>query len=222
MPDRIDKINRTDYERVEASAETDKEKGQREQENAKDSFSSTKEKTDWEIFLDRSKLWNKNIQIHQHEVEKVLFKRMNLKTDPSLLMVDIVLKGEEVISPAFIALSRMKALQIKNLLLDEPIPKELLFVDDILRITIPKNPQLFKEMQQEAKEQKNKESSSAHSQPVFPNTEKKPEDFIEKLLYQVRLKDQKTKELRIDNMAIYGAAFLIFIIICTGIILILS
>ena len=68
---------------------------------------------------------------------------MNLKTDPSLLRIDIFLKGGEEISPAFLSISRILGLKMKSFNSGDEIPLNLLLVDNVLRITIPANPEIF-------------------------------------------------------------------------------
>src|SRR5687768_4657187 len=105
MAERIDKKGQYEYLRVDSSAETDKDRSQSGQEedrdSGKDQFQKLQDKTDWNIFLDKSHLWKKNIQINTEEIDAVIFRKLNLKTDPSLLRVDINLADGGSISPAF-------------------------------------------------------------------------------------------------------------------------
>lgn len=155
MVDRIDKIDGAEnYWKIAASTETDKEKSHQEQDSRKkDVFDSLGEKTDWKSLFDKSKLWNHNIQLGRDETKQVLFRKLNLKTDPSLLKVDVELNGGETITPAFISISRSVGLQIKNLKNGDAIPLNLIFQGDLLRLTIPTNPELFIQEEEKAKQQ---------------------------------------------------------------------
>ncbi|MBX7149104.1 hypothetical protein K1X76_08450 [bacterium] len=142
--ERIDKLRETDYLRVDASAESQKD---REQEDGgqQDNFQGLSDKTDWKLLLDKSKLWKKNIQIPVDDIEVIYYRKVNLKTDPSLLRIDLTLKNGEKIAPAFLAISRMAALQIKDLKSGDPLKVANLTRDNILQVTIPLNPALFKD-----------------------------------------------------------------------------
>lgn len=140
MVDRIDKTFQREPWVVESPTESDREKQSGQGESSQDGYAAFQEKTDWRLLFDQSKLWKKNIQVHDDEIEKILFRKINLKTDPSLLRVDIHLKTGEVISPAFISLSRMNGLKIKHLKSGEEVSSKLLSQDPILRITIPTQP----------------------------------------------------------------------------------
>lgn len=144
MVDRIDKSIRVDDPwKIQSTAETYKEKG--DQESSKDEFSGFQEKTDWNLLFDRSKLWKKNIQLQGSEIQSIVFRKINLKTDPSLLRIDVVLNGGEKISPAFLAISRAQGLQIKNLHSGDLVDPALLLQNESMTVTIPTNPDIFKE-----------------------------------------------------------------------------
>ncbi len=147
MVDRIDKTDRVEeYWKIDSSAETYKDKQQGENEGNPDAFASLSEKTDWKLLFDKSQLWKKNIQVLKEEIKQVVFRKLNLKTDPSLLRIDVELISGEKISPAFLAISRYAALQLKNLKSGDPIPESSIMPDSaVLHITIPSNPELFTE-----------------------------------------------------------------------------
>lgn len=145
MVERIDKTDRLEYWKVGASTESQKDREQKEESPQKDAFASLSEKTDWRLLFDKSKLWKRNIQILKEEIKSVVYRKINLKTDPSLLRVDIELNGGEWISPAFLAVSRQVGLKIKNLKSREKIPPDLILNNNILRITVPANPQMFRD-----------------------------------------------------------------------------
>lgn len=155
MVDRIDKIDGVEnYWKLDSSSETDKEKSHQEQDSQKkDAFDSLGEKTDWKALFDKSKLWNHNIQLGRDETKQVLFRKLNLKTDPSLLKVDVELNGGETISPAFLSVSRSIGLQMKDFKNGEAIPLNLIFQGDLLRLTIPTNPELFIAEEKKSKQQ---------------------------------------------------------------------
>ncbi len=153
MVDRIDKTDRFEYWQVASSAEAHKDRGQggdaneENKQSSRDGFASLGEATDWRLLFDKSKLWKRNIQVSRDEVKKVVFRKINLKTDPSLLRVDVELNGGETISPAFLSISRSVGLKIKNLQAGDTIPDDLIFQKDILSITTPLNPSLFVEQE---------------------------------------------------------------------------
>lgn len=113
------------------------------QDEGKDAYDALHEKTDWHLLFEKSRLWKQNIQIGRDEIADVLFQKINLKTDPSLLRVDIVLKDGATISPAFVSISRGVGFKIKNLKPGEAIPRDIILKDNFLRITIPADPKLF-------------------------------------------------------------------------------
>jgi len=141
--ERIDKTDHPEYWQVAASAETHKDKGQGQEESPSDHFEALGESTDWRLLFDKSKLWKKNIQVLKDELKRIIFRKINLKTDPSLLRVDIELASGEMISPAFVSISRLDAFKIKSLRSGDVIPEAFLLRDGVLHINIPTNPQLF-------------------------------------------------------------------------------
>ncbi len=145
MVERIDKTDRLEYWKVSASTESQKDREQKEESSQKDAFASLSDKTDWKLLFDKSKLWKRNIQVLKEEIKNVVYRKINLKTDPSLLRVDVELTGGETISPAFLAVSRQVGLKIKNMKSRETIPLDLILHNNMLRITVPTNPQMFKD-----------------------------------------------------------------------------
>lgn len=141
--ERIDKTDIPEYWQVAASTEAHKDKKQNQEESASDHFEALGEKTDWQLLLNKSQLWKKNIQVLKEEIRQVLFRKVNLKTDPSLLRVDIELVNGDVISPAFLLVSRLDAFKIKRLKSGDAIPENFLYRNGALNITIPSDPKLF-------------------------------------------------------------------------------
>ncbi len=155
--DRIDKTDRREYWQVSAPTESDKDKESSQgdaQEEHSDHFEAFGERTDWNILFDKSKLWKRNIQVLKEEIQKLIFRKINLKTDPSLLRLDIELIGGEIITPAFVAISRMNAFRIKHLKNGDIIPPDFLIKDGTLTVNIPTNPKLFEEIKVKDTEKK--------------------------------------------------------------------
>ena len=201
---------------MQESAATHKEAGSGEQGEGKDAYGALHEKTDWHLLFEKSRLWKQNIQIGRDEINEVLFQKINLKTDPSLLRVDITLKDGEKISPAFVSISRETGFKIKHLMKGEPIPREIILKDNFLRITIPADPQLFA-----------REEVTAGG-PVKPKPEVLPKVLEETtitrylgrpLLEALKLKDSVTGKLRTEILLIYGVSVLIFSLFLGGILL---
>lgn len=231
MADRIDKMGHMEYWRVHASTETHKDRGQEEDkrdQEGKDAFSSLQDKTDWKLLLDKSSLWKRNIQILKEEIDKVLFKKINLRTDPSLLRVDILLKGGEKISPAFVSISRAVGLRIKNMNSGDPIPEDLILRDNVLRITIPANPELFAKeealLAKQAKQRKTKKPAVSPPHKVEPKTApagEAEESTIRKKTSRIkdaffRLRDPETKKFNPEMALIYTVAFLVVLLVIVG------
>ena len=151
MVDRLDKVDRLEAWRVQEAPESKKGEAQ-EQESGKDAFAALNERTDWKLLFEKSRLWKRNIQVTSDEIDKVFYVKINLKTDPSLLRIDILLKGGATISPAFMSVSRMIGLKIKNLKMGDPIPEEYILSNKMLRITVPADPSLFAGEKRPAKE----------------------------------------------------------------------
>lgn len=135
MVERIDKTDQHDaYWRIESTVSTQKEK--RDQESHSDQYDDF-DKTDWNLLFDKSQLWKKNIAIPKNEIEKIQYGKVNLKTDPCLLRVDIFLKNGTSIAPAFVSLARLQGLKIKNFLTGQELPIDSITNEEVLRITIP-------------------------------------------------------------------------------------
>lgn len=211
MADRIDKINRNDYERVEASVESQKDRSRDEnqqEESDKDEFAKAKEKTDWKFLLDNAPQWKRNIQLAREEVEKIIFKKISLKTEPSLLRIDVVLKDGEIISPAFMAISRLVGLKIKNLNSGDLIPAHLLFHNNILRVTIPSNPEYLDQ------------KSGTGTIQAIPE-KKSPEIPLQKAPARRgnsywQLFDPQTGRIKLEVGLIYGISGIVIILIIIG------
>ncbi|OGQ06551.1 MAG: hypothetical protein A3G32_01495 [Deltaproteobacteria bacterium RIFCSPLOWO2_12_FULL_40_28] len=204
MADRIDKINRVDYERVEASVESQKDRSRDEnqEDRDKDEFAKAKEKTDWKLLLDNAPQWKRNIQLAREEVEKIIFQKISLKTEPSLLRIDVVLKDGEIISPAFMAISRLVGLKIKNLNSGDLVPPHLLFHNHVLRITIPSNPDYL-----------DQKRSSGTIQPAQAIQEKEPSP---KETSYWQLFDPQTGRIKLEVSLIYGISGIVIILIIIG------
>lgn len=225
MVDRIDKTFQREPWVVESPTESDREKQSGQGESSHDGYAAFQEKTDWRLLFDQSKLWKKNIQVHDDEIEKILFRKINLKTDPSLLRVDIHLKTGEIIMPAFISLSRMNGLKIKHLKSGEEVSYKLLSQDPILRITIPTQPELFDDKNPPQLEQQ------VHTpQPVINRQPQGTDEagevtqihqsVAEKWLTRLKIRDPLSHDLRFEIAITYILAFL-FILFMGGLLFLL-
>lgn len=167
--ERIDKGDRFEYWKIQSMVEAQKDR-QSGQETGKDAFRAFGEKTDWELLFDKSRLWRRGIRVTRDEIGQVFFRKINLKTDPSLLRVDVQLKGGETISPAFVSISRATGLKIKNLIPGDPIPEEYVLNNDILYITVPANPELFREEERKIREESKKTAAPTDEATVKKKT----------------------------------------------------
>lgn len=148
MADRIDKISSNEAWRVQETKDSRKNseeqnQDQNQQSKDQDQFEHLHDKTDWNLLLEKSRLWKKNYQIPLSDIDQVIFRKVNLKTDPSLLRIEVHTNSGEIIDPAFIAIDRMNALKIKNLESGNPMNLDLITKDTILRITVPRDPAPF-------------------------------------------------------------------------------
>ena len=96
--------------------------------------------------FNKSRLWKKNIQIPERDIDQIFFRKLNLKTDPSLLRVDMKLKSGENVSPAFLTLARAEAFKIKHLATGEPLPLKHVLQDKSVWVTLPSDPKMFEEV----------------------------------------------------------------------------
>lgn len=146
MVERIEKKDHLEYWQVDASAESKKEQGGGGQESeGRDAFEKLHDKTDWQLLFDKSRLWKKNIQIPEQDIDQILFRKLNLKTDPSLLRVDMKLKSGESVSPAFLTLARAEAFKIKHLATGQPLPLKHVLQGKSVWVTLPSNPKMLED-----------------------------------------------------------------------------
>lgn len=207
--ERIDKTDRLDYWKVQASSETHKDKEQGQQETGKDAFASLSEKTDWKLFFGKNQLWKKNIQVQKEEIENIIFKKINLKTDPSLLRIDVELTGGEKISPAFLAVPRALGLQLKNLKPGDLIQEKYLMKDNTLRLTVPTNPKWFTEAE--------KKQKAIPKAPVDESDEATVKrNKMSRLGNLLALRDPQTHQIRLETVLVYGIAGLLLILFIGG------
>ncbi|MBI2339110.1 MAG: hypothetical protein HYU99_01925 [Deltaproteobacteria bacterium] len=197
--ERIDKTDRFEYWKVQSFTETQKDR-QSGHDASKDAFQAFGEKTDWELLFDKSRLWKRGIQVARDEIGAIVFRKINLKTDPSLLRVDVELKGGGNISPAFVSISRATGLKIKNLQPGDRIPEEQVLHNDILYITVPANPELFREEEKKIAGESKKTSVPAEEATVKKNVTPDP--------------------LRPEMLLVYGVAVLMILLIIGGYLLI--
>ncbi|HBF13674.1 MAG TPA: hypothetical protein DDW49_09890 [Deltaproteobacteria bacterium] len=219
MVDRIEKTERFEYWQVRDTAETHKDREQKE-DNGKDAFQSFQEKTDWQLLFDKTQLWNKNVQLTKDEIEKIIFKKMNLKTDPSLLRVNIILKGGGLMNPAFLAISRQVALTLKTLKTDDIIPLETLTKDNVLRITVPRDPQSFLKEEEQLRTEEKKSAPPASRNNEGSTTGIHPAKQTGNILQTLNILNTKTHRIKKDILTIYAIALVVFVLFVWGLILI--
>jgi len=211
MVERIEKKEHFEYWQVEASTQTHKDRKEGE-ESPHDQFSQAQETTDWNLFLDKSRLWNKNIQVLHDEIHKIIFQKINLKTDPSLLRIDVHLVGGEIISPAFISIVRRECLKLKNFTAGQEIPVSLLVRNKTLQIITPTNPQQFLEEEKKL-QQKPKapfialsEDTTTVIKPAF----KSPATFT--------IWDKEKHKIKFDVLALYIVTLILTFMFIVGLI----
>ena len=207
MVDRIDKTANLEPWRVQEATSAKKDSNSGEQDGSKDAFAALHEKTDWHLLFEKSRLWKQNIQVGRDEIAEVLFQKINLKTDPSLLRVDIILKDGGKISPAFVSVSRGDGFKIKNLTTGKAIPPELILRDNFLRITIPADPKMFaqEEVTQVGKE-KPKEDPEETTITKFLGTR----------WPWLLPRDPQTKNIRTEMLLIYGVSIVALALVIGG------
>ncbi|EKD46976.1 MAG: hypothetical protein ACD_66C00270G0003 [uncultured bacterium] len=214
MVERIEKKEFFEYWQVEASTETHKDRKE-DEESQGDGYKTPYETTDWKLFFDKSQLWNKNIQILKEEIAQIVFQKINLKSDPSLLRVDIFLNSGSKISPAFVSLSRAESLMLKNML-----PGHLMSLDTIVKnksliVMVPTNPEKFIE---EEKKLQLKRSNKGHvlSQELSEETTTVIKQTVKNSVFILR--DQKTGKIKMDVFTLYVVTLVLFFMLLTGII----
>lgn len=215
MPiERLDKTDRLEPWRVQATTDSSKGKEEgEEKEQGKDVFASLHDKTDWQILFNKKSEWKTGIQVLREEIDQILFRKINLKTDPSLLRIDIILKGGEKISPAFIAISRAIGLKIKDLNSGDPIPEPLIMKGNILRVTTPSDPKRFAEWEKRAKKEAPKSSNApGETEEDFTIKKARGPSFLERL----KIKDPATRQTRVEIALIYGMILFILLMVIWG------
>lgn len=214
----MDKTDRLEPWRVQATTDSGKGKQEgEEKEQGKDAFASLHDKTDWQILFSKKSQWKTGIQVLREEIDQILFRKINLKTDPSLLRIDIILKGGGKISPAFMAISRAVGLKIKDLNSGDPIPEPLIMKGNILRVTTPSDPKRFAEWEKRSKKEGPKSSKAPGSESEEDLTIKKARGLS--LLERLKIKDPATKQTRVEIALIYGMILFILLMVIWGIFL---
>ena|SRR3990167_8624927 len=215
--ERIDKTDRFEYWKIQSTVETQKDR-QSGQDTGQDAFQALGEKTDWELLFDKSRLWKRGIQVAKDEIEKVIFRKINLKTDPSLLRVDVELKGGETISPAFVSIYRAVGLKIKNIRSGDRVPEEYLLNNNILYITVPSNPKLFIEEEKRIGEE-SKKTFADDGEATVKKTRPAGGKGLAGLI-PPGIIDPQTNRLRPEMLLVYGVALLTLALIIGGYLLI--
>ncbi len=200
MVERIVNRDLLEYWKVDSSHETEKD---RQQSEGDSEFSSPYDKTDWKLLFDKSRLWNRNVRVTLDEVDSIYFKKINLKGDPSLLRVDILLKSGSRISPAFLHISRGHGLKLKNLKPGSRIDPTELTRDPHLQVTVPANPALF-----QAEESKIQEVTKTIV-PVKRESEETTKILRVTKLGFLSLKDPITQKTRPEIVILYSLAFIL-------------
>jgi hypothetical protein len=215
MAERIDKTGQYEYLRVDSSAASDKDRGQsgeeEDRDSGKDQFQKFQDKTDWNVFLDKSQLWKQNIEIDIQDIESVIFKNINLKTDPSLLRVDVILTDGGSISPAFIPISRVLALKMKDLKPGEKIPEEFIVKDNVLRITIPTNPEMLVPEAGTRPQQMPSFGDDTDKTVINP-----PLSWYNRIWIRLNIKDPITSKIKVEFTLIYFVVFLVLVFLGFG------
>ncbi len=212
MVERIEKKEAFEYWQVEAAAQTHKDRKEGEG-SSQDQYKNPFETTDWNLFFDKSRLWNKNIQILKEEISQIVFQKINLKTDPSLLRVNIHLNGGEIISPAFISIKRNESLKFKTLPPGQLLPLESILKDKTLHVMVPTNPSQFLEEEKKLQQKQKRILTPASALTEDTTTVIKPNRAAKSHAFS--LKDTKTGKIRADVLTLYlvSAALLCLLLI---------
>lgn len=214
MVERIEKKEYFEYWQVETANEAHKDRRDGE-ESPQDQYKNPFETTDWKLFFDKSRLWNKNIQVLRDEISQIVFQKINLKTDPSLLRLDIHLDGGTVLSPAFVSITRGESLKFKTLLPGQTIPVENLIKDKTLHVMVPTNPQQFLEEEkklQQRQRQIPRVALSEDTTTVIKSRVNGPP------VNAFSLRDARTGRLRLDVLTLYLVTFVLALMLVTGIV----
>lgn len=219
MAERIHGLERSNTYRVDAADDSNRQgthdhqqdDDQHEEQKKKlseDTFSGFDEKTNWKNFLDHSRLWKKSIEIPKHNIDRIYFSKLNIKSDPSLLRVNIRLKDGSSIKPGFVSMSREMAIKCQHLKPGTPMSFETISMEDILRVTLPQESQNF-----------NHQLQNLSNTKINPKIEK---GVIGSILSSLSLINPKTGGLRVEGLLINFILLSMVILIVTAIILILE
>lgn len=122
MVDRISKIN-PDHTRVDASRDATDEEGRRQPEDdgeetdgqgEGDAFDRLRDRTDWSILIDQPRTNQKRVDVLVEDIEALKFLHINLKTNPSLLNVEVKLKDGGRFPSAYFSIPRHMALTFQH------------------------------------------------------------------------------------------------------------
>jgi hypothetical protein len=119
MVDRIGKIHPRGHLRVDESKDSTEDEGQsntpdQEDDGPQDGFNSVLDKTDWRVLLDHPQSQQKRIDVPIADIAELVFIKINLKTNPSLLNVKILLKDGLVYPSAYVSVPRHVAVPLQH------------------------------------------------------------------------------------------------------------
>lgn len=148
MPDRIDKsaldqINPYDSYRVERARETkddDQSKGQnpQDQESEKDGFDQGVGENLYQNLTGKSAQQKSTVSLALEDIEKAWFDGIDLKTDPSHLMLKVKTYRDERVFLLKTPVSRAQALSLKSNPVDQVINLKKIFSDQKIWVEVMK------------------------------------------------------------------------------------
>ena len=142
MVDRVEKTGANPY-RVDETKEALDDEGSNNQdqgdenEGDADNFDKLNKKTNWKSLFDKSDLWQRNVEVKIEEIDRIKFLGINLNTNPALLKIRVFMYDGAEIHTAFMAISRVQAMQLKNFNSSAHIDVNLLTTEASLWLTIP-------------------------------------------------------------------------------------
>ncbi len=215
MADRIDKFDpnagtyRVDATRDSLEEEKQNQGGEDGDEN-QDSFDKISEKTDWNLLFEQQNLWKKNIKIAIEDIASIKFLGINIKTDPSLLNIRIVMSNGEVLTQAFLPIARMQGFKFKSTPRLQEIDVRQITAGSVLNVTIPANEEEFnKEITKITRKPQAKEVT--FSQRVKNLIHKK--SWVQK----IGLQDPVSKSVNNEIVGIYVTIIVVVITVMFGI-----
>lgn len=212
MADRIDKFdpNAGVYrvQETQDSLEEEEQKGQEEGENDnQDTFNKLSEKTDWNLLFEKQNLWKKNIEIPVEDIASIRFLGINLKTDPSLLSIRVGLNDGQILTQAFLPITRLQGFKFKSMPRLSELNLNLITSGSVLRVTIPADDAAFNKEVTKIMRKPQKAKEVTFSQRVKNLIQRKS------LMQKMGVQDPVSKNLNNEIVGIYVTIFMVILVI---------